>query len=418
MIPDSLKKQTALESPQDWIGQVLWGANNIFQVRCSDGQQRRCRLRGKTLRQQSSEHNPLVCGDFVLFEPVGEAEGLIYQRVERRNALQRRNLKRGEPQAFAANIDGVVLLVSWLEPSLREAFLDRLLVAAQRSGCPILVLLNKIDCVKTFADLRCLWQFLSQYRKLGWELWPISMKGFAAADAQPPLGLRRRFEQTLVRAWIRCVYLWRVPLRLRKLYQDLGGKLYVVLGASGVGKSSLCNYLFPKQSQEVQSISQKWQRGVHTTTLARTLTRDDKGCCHRLIDTPGMRNFLPEIAVDELPQLQDYYPDLAGLSPICAYSGCRHLSEPDCAVRDAASYGLISERRYLSYRNLYIDLESSLADMPEYQTQGKDWRKKEERSGKEGRGKGKAQAKEGKSKNKRKKLQLHCDEKGQWEFRD
>ena len=258
------------ENPDDLVGQVLWGANNIFQISCQDGRERQCRLRGKTLKQSSAEHNPLICGDFVVLTPTGESQGLIYDRIKRYNILQRRNLKRGEPQALAANLDGIILLVSWSEPPLRPAFLDRLLVAAQRTACPILILLNKIDCISNFKELNHLRKFLRQYRnldyRLGLEVWPISMKYLQpnesnATNANNPENREneepKKLCHLLIQVWLRWVYLRSSRMRLQKLYQALSGRLYAILGASGVGKSSLCNYLFPEQLQETRVIFTK-----------------------------------------------------------------------------------------------------------------------------------------------------------------
>ncbi len=383
----------------DLCGQVLWGANNIFLVACEDGRERQCRLRGKTLSHQSLEHNPLACGDFVLLtapeeerqsaaaSPDGpQREGLIYRRLERRNALQRRNIKRGEAQTFAANIDGVILMASWTAPPLRSSFLDRLLLAAQRSGSSVTLLVNKIDCLGSWQELRRLQSFLRRYRKLGLAIWPLSVQSllsrrwrdFAAkppSDAEgfagPPGDRVRHFRDSLraqlLRGWLGLRYGIGSRARLYRLKARLRDRLYVLLGASGVGKSSLCNYLFPKQSQQTRAISLKWQRGVHTTTQARTLLERKGRHCYRLIDTPGMRNFLPELSPEELPQLQEYYPEFAGPRRLCAYNACQHRREPDCAVRDAAEYGLIAQQRYLSYLNLYDDLENSFAQKPQYQ---------------------------------------------------
>ncbi len=417
-----------LEKPGDLVGQVLWGANNIFQISCQDGRERQCRLRGKILKQKSLEHNPLICGDFVLLTPTKENQGLIYDRIKRYNALQRRNIKRGEPQTFAANIDGIILLVSWSEPPLRTAFLDRLLVATQRTACPTVILLNKIDCISNFKDLNRFRKFLRLYRSLnynlGIELWPISMKylqphtdisNLANTNTQPEnlkLKKSKNLCHLLVQTWLRWVYLWPSRMWLQKLYQTFGGKLYAILGASGVGKSSLCNYWFPQQLQETSAISQKWQRGVHTTVLARTLLQYHNGQPYRLIDTPGMRNFLPEMNLEELPQLQDYYPEFHSLRKICAYSSCQHRNEPDCAVRDAADYQMIAEQRYLSYLNLYNDLENSFYEKPKYQTQGKDFGKYNTQLN----DRQQKTKKDKTNKYRQKKLKLNCDEESNLEL--
>ena len=384
-------------NPNDLLGQVLWGANNIFWVACEDGRERRCRLRGKILGQKGLEHNPLSCGDWVLLDACskspansqGEEDAQIYCRIERRNALQRRNLKRGEPQTFAANIDGVILLLSWAAPKLRSGFLDRLWIAAQRSEAHTLVLLNKIDCINSLGELCQMHRILRRYRRLGLKIQPVCLKpeqhfreyrfeisqkyqkkSMDPASRQKKMpglpNLLRLLELYCTRLLLRCIYLPIGRIRLKRLYVLLAGRLYALIGASGAGKSSLCNYLFHSQIQQVQAVSEKWQRGVHTTTLAKIIEYRNGKRRYRLIDTPGLRNFLPDFRENELANLQDFYPEFARLRSLCNYAACEHRSEPGCAVRDALALGLIAEPRYRSYCNLYNDLKESFAQKPEY----------------------------------------------------
>ena len=436
-------------SHKSLTGQILWGANNIFQVSCTDGFERQCRLQGKILKQCNIEHNPLACGDWVTLRPLGNEKGLILSRIERQNAIRRCNLKRGEPQTFAANIDGIILLVSWSQPALHRLFLDRLLIAAQRSGCPILILLNKIDRIKTFKELYLLQQFLREYRKLGLKIWPISLlhlpdtsstqkagtqnKWTLSSLIFPPISLWSkiiRLDKTnndwlapFVQTWIYLVYINSVRKKLHQLYQCFADKLYVVLGASGVGKSTLCNYFFPEQLQAIGSISQKSQLGVHTTTLARTLQHRQGNHLYRLIDTPGMQNFLPDFSQEELPSLQSYYPEFTNLLPMCEYSDCQHYNEPNCAVREAVDYGFISAERYQSYVILHDDLERHFVDRSSYQN-------KENRETKETKEndlyykknstvipqKSHQKLRKTKLKNQRKNLHLDYDEEGNLEY--
>lgn len=380
-------------------GQVLWGANNIFQVLCDDGLERQCRLRGKTLDHEGveQEHNPLICGDIVevLREEKpsaaqqGQGKGQITRRIPRRNSLQRRNIKRGQPQLLAANVEGVVLLCSWLEPPLRSSFLDRLLIAAQQCNTPIFILVNKVDLIDSAAEWLSLRKFCKYYKNLGFNIRPMSLawmldgqgpnsdKSQAEEPYESPSEGQRdsigaKLGQNFLQRSARRLIAWLLRLNLKAQVKDsvaelqsvLTQQLFVLCGASGVGKSSLCNYFFPDMQQDVREISQKWQRGVHTTTMARILRSND----YHIIDTPGMRNFLPECNLNDINR---YYPEFQALAELCPFPSCSHIHEPDCAVEEAAHHGLIWQERYLSYIKLYQDLKDSLASMPEYQTQGK-----------------------------------------------
>ena len=123
-----------------------------------------------------------------------------------------------------------------------------------------------------------------------------------------------------------------------------------------------------------------------------------------------MRNFLPEISQNELAQLQDYYPEFYSLRKICAYNSCQHRNEPNCAVRDAADYKMISEQRYFSYLNLYNDLEHSFQEKPEYQTQGKDFAKDEKNHKSQLNDRRQKNKKDKANKHKQKKLKLTDEE--------
>lgn len=341
------------DGPLPERGQVLWGANNVFRVLCEDGQERQCRLQGKILDSGGPDtHNPLTCGDWVQVipsrcSPSGKSEeGLIQSRLPRRNVLQRHNLKRGQPQLLGANLDRVLIVVSWRDPKIKLGLLDRFLVAAAQTGAPVTILLNKVDLIQSWADYRLMRQTIRLYRRLGYQVLPLSLRWLGEGAFQ----ILRREAPLLWKLYF--LYLGKkyMQFRLKGLLKKFSGSLSIILGASGVGKSSLYNSFFPgRPLQEVREISAKWRKGVHTTTLARVLQAGR----YRLIDTPGMRNFLP---VYDASDLLYCYPDIRALVPLCMYENCGHVEEDGCAVQSALSFGLLAYSRYRSYLDLLEDV--------------------------------------------------------------
>ncbi len=125
-------------------GSIWWGINNIFGV-VSQGSLTECRLKGKVLKNAEQEYNPLAPGDIVEWEPAGEDKGLISARLPRRNAYQRWNKKRNQPQTIAANLDLLLLVTTVQSPPFRPRFLDRALVMAERESLKVIIVVNKID---------------------------------------------------------------------------------------------------------------------------------------------------------------------------------------------------------------------------------------------------------------------------------
>lgn len=291
-------------------GLVVWGANNIFEI--YDGTDYyECRFKGKVLKTDSDEYNPLAPGDRVVFTPDNDhkGNGSILSRVERKNGLTRWNKKKGSPQIFAANIDNAVIVSSADFPPFRPRFIDRVLVSLP-PNCKPIVLLNKCDFPVTEEMLRR----LEVYEQIGVSVYQVS-----ALD--------------------RC--------SLDPVIEVLKDKTSVFIGQSGVGKSTLLNLLFPDALSKTGEISQKFNRGRHTTTLAQLYIAPH----FTVIDTPGIREI--EVYGIELYDLSHYFPEFAPFSEHCQFGGrCLHETEPGCKVVQAATSGEIHEDRYQSYLNL------------------------------------------------------------------
>ena len=294
-------------------GRVAFGANNIFTVRV-DRHSYQCRLKGKILRQEENAYNPLAPGDVVHFETDTHTadEGLILKREERRNSLVRWNRKRRALQTVAANLDLLVVVASAKNPPFRPRFIDRVLIAADE--IPSLIVLNKVDLGYDDA----IRERMEHFRATGYDILETSVESGEG---------------------------------LERLSAKIDGQLTAFFGQSGVGKSSLLNVLFPGIKLQVGEISQKYDRGRHTTKNARLYEYDH----NYFIDTPGIRQI--ELGIENPDNLDAYFRDFLPFISACEFQPCSHLHEPGCAVRRAVEAGKVHPDRYESYARIYYELE-------------------------------------------------------------
>ncbi len=296
-----------------YTGIVAFGANNIFTVKV-DGRAYQCRIKGKILRQDEKAYNPLAPGDVVDFEPDAHTsdEGLILRRKARENSLVRWNRKRRALQTVAANLDLLVVVSSAKKPPFRPRFIDRVLIAADE--IPSVIVLNKMDlgCAEGVADR------IEDFRGMGYEVIETSVETGQGIDT---------------------------------LAEKVSGRLTAFFGQSGVGKSSLLNRLFPGVNLQVGEISQKYDRGRHTTKNARLYEYKE----NYFIDTPGIRQI--ELGIDSPENLDGYFRDFLPYIGKCEFQPCSHLHEPGCAVRQAVESKAIHPDRYESYARIYYELE-------------------------------------------------------------
>lgn len=308
----------------DKMAVVLWGANNIFSIADAvDDRVYEARIKGKKLNTGSAQYNPLAPGDRVIYEPVGgpddsQASAMILSRVDRRNELTRWNKKRKQKQSIAANIDELCILSSVQSPPFRPRFVDRALALGEYNRLSTRIVINKADQgIDDELELRA-----AYYRQIGYAVSVISVKAGIGVD-------------DLLDQWV--------------------NKEILLLGQSGVGKSSLLKAIFPGQDIRIGDINMKYNRGRHTTVLAKAYPRPG----HRgwIIDTPGIR----ELDLYGIPpeDLGFYFIDFIPFAEKCSIRSCRHVHEPDCAVKDAVAEGKILEDRYDSYLNSLIVMEES-----------------------------------------------------------
>lgn len=282
-------------------GQILYGINNLFTIDVQ-GQQYEARIKGKQLKNVTDEYNALAGGDWVMLDENIQ----ITARLPRENILARFNWKQNRPQALAANLDCAFCVVAVDSPPLHLRFLDRLLITCEAGGIEPWIILTKTDLKPNTQEL------LTYYRNMGYHILTTSMQQ---------------------------------PDSFSVLDQGTCGKTVGLVGASGVGKSTLINYLVGKDLQKTGDINKKFNKGNHTTNYAVLLPRLGGGYW---VDTPGVRDLSP-VLNDRLDQ---YYRDFEPYIGQCEFSACLHRYEMQCAVRQAVELGKISEERYQNYCKL------------------------------------------------------------------
>jgi ribosome biogenesis GTPase len=290
-------------------GRVLRAHGLLNDVQTEDGRVYRCAVR-RLLKSLHTEGRSIIApGDQVWIRPSSGDEGLI-ERVEPRHGLLTR-ASRGREHVIVANVDQLVIVMSLVEPDLKQHLIDRYLASAEQGGIEPVLCLNKADLV----DPVPYQPLIGFYSQLGVTTFLTS--------ARAGTGVER--------------------LRLR-----LKGRESVFFGQSGVGKSSLLNAIQPGLGLEVREVSETTQKGKHTTTTAQLLRLDQGGW---VVDTPGIRQFrLWDIIAEEV---EGFFPEFRPFVPLCAYPDCTHTHEDRCAVKDAVARRLITDRRYVSYLGLF-----------------------------------------------------------------
>jgi len=283
-----------------------------------DGAERLCII---DERLKEEETTLLAPGDRVLVE-FEEDEAVVRGVAPRGTRLCRPagEHARIREQVFAANVDVLIVVAAVADPPFRAGLVDRFLIAAEIGGVTPLLCLNKTDLVAED---------------------PEEVRLYA------DLGVRVIRTSCATGAGI------------GELRDALRGRLAVLAGHSGVGKSSLLNALDPDLDLETQAVSERSSRGKHTTTAARLFHLDGD---IRIIDTPGIRALgLWNVSAEEVAY---FFPEIAALAPDCRYRNCTHTHEPRCAVRAAAEDGRIPAARYAGYQRIHASLESETGTTP------------------------------------------------------
>jgi len=288
-----------------------------YEVRSDSGKVYRARLKGKFKLNGPKTSNPITVGDQVLFSMEDEANQtvLIEEISPRQNYIIRKSVhKTSHGQLLAANVDQALFIFTYKYPKTSLGFLDRFLVTAEAFRIPVTIVFNKMDLLNE-EEKDQIFEWAGLYHALGYGILFTS-----------------------------------IPLNqgIQEFKEMFQGKVSLMAGHSGVGKSSLLNIVAPTLHIKTKEISDFAQKGVHTTTYS---TMWELGPDTYLIDSPGIN----EIGVMEIEkeELAHYFPEMRALLGQCKFNNCLHLHEPHCVVQQAVKDGEIASSRYLSYFSIF-----------------------------------------------------------------
>lgn len=296
---------------------MLRSTGSWYDVRDSrDGHIWQCRLKGKFKALGLKVTNPIAVGDYVDFEIENEGEnfGIIHEIVPRENYVIRRSVhKTAHAHLIAANVDQAILICTLVFPRTSLGFIDRFLVAIESFRIPGVLVFNKQDLLNDeMKDFQA--ELMELYTSLGYRCLATTALAQEGLDEFKIL---------------------------------LNGKVSLLSGHSGVGKSTLVNAIAPDLDIKTQEVSTFANKGVHTTTFAEMFELE-KGTF--IIDSPGIKEL--GLADIEREEISHYFPEMRDLLNQCRFNNCQHINEPGCAVKDAVSEGKIALSRFESYLSM------------------------------------------------------------------
>ncbi len=293
-------------------GTVIKSTGSQYLVKTGDDEVIPCGIRGKFRIKGIRATNPVAVGDHVGFEWMEDGTGGIITSIEERsNYIIRKssNLSK-EYQLLASNVDLAWLMISMILPRTLTPFIDRFLVSAEAYRIPVVILFNKTDLYGE-TELEEMNHLKEVYNDIGYPCMQMSLQTREG---------------------------------VKEVRNEMTGKVNVISGNSGVGKSTLINVLDPAIRLKIGDVSDYHKTGKHTTTFSEMF---ELSSGIRIIDTPGIKGFgTIDIHKDELFH---FFPEIFRASKKCKYHNCLHMHEPDCGVKAAVDNGGISEFRYINY---------------------------------------------------------------------
>jgi ribosome biogenesis GTPase len=299
-LTDTTSTQTKFIAPLQ--GTVVAAYGKRYQIELPDKKRISCVTRGKK--------TDLACGDRVNLQLTDKHEGVIDSTLPRQTLLYRSNAYKSK--MLAANVTQIIIVLA-TQPSFYEALLNRCLIAAEAAHIKALIVLNKCD----LDDSSQAKQKLGLYSALGYQVLALSAKE-----------------------------------DISSLRPYLQGEASILVGQSGMGKSTMINALLPEEAVRTREVSMSLDSGKHTTTAAHLYHLDAHS---QLIDSPGLQEFgLHHLSTDELEHaFIEFRPHLGS----CRFSNCKHTQEPDCAIKQAMLDGIISKERLAIYQLLRAEIE-------------------------------------------------------------
>lgn len=302
-------------------GLVIKNTGSWYTVKIDDGTVIDSKIKGNFRLKGIRSTNPVAVGDRVQIVTNQEGTAFITAIDDRRNYIVRKspNLSK-QSHIIAANLDEALLLVTVNRPQTSTTFIDRFLAGAEAYRVPVTLVFNKQDLLDA-DELHYQHLMIQLYQGIGYRCIALSATTGEGIDTLLPL---------------------------------LKGRVTLLSGHSGVGKSTLINRLIPGLNLRTSAISDAHNTGMHTTTFSEMLELPGGGY---LIDTPGIKGFGTfDIEPEELTS---YFKEIFEYSKECRFSNCTHTHEPGCAVREAVEQHFISESRYRSYLSMLNDKEEN-----------------------------------------------------------
>ena len=298
-------------------GLVIKNTGSWYTVLTDDGQLLQCKVKGNFRLKGIRSTNPVAVGDRVTVD----GEGWITDIDDRRNYIIRKSINLSkQSHIIAANVDQALLVVTVNYPQTSTTFIDRFLASAEAYRVPVILVFNKTDLL-TDDEARYQQMLITLYQTIGYECRVISAEIGEGVDELKTL---------------------------------LPGKITLLSGNSGVGKSTLINRLVPGVNLRTAEISDAHNTGQHTTTFSEMIRLEGGGW---VVDTPGIKGFG---TFDMEPEeLTSYFKEIFRFSQDCRFSNCTHTHEPGCAVLKALEDHYISQSRYQSYLSMLNDKDDS-----------------------------------------------------------
>lgn len=299
-------------------GLVIKSTGSWYSVKCTLGEYYDCKLKGNFRIRGIKSTNPIAVGDKVSFEFSDERHtGLITAIHERSNYIVRKSTKLSKQiHIIAANLDQAVIIVTLAEPRTSTGFIDRFLVTTEGYHIPAVLVFNKTDLYDA-EQLEYLNELKALYESLGYQC--ISTSATKNMNTTEFLNILRN-------------------------------KVSLIVGHSGVGKSTLINVIEPRLNIRIGKISDYHKKGTHTTTFAEMHELSGGGF---IIDTPGIKEYGIVFFTPE--ELAGYFPEMRALLPKCRFYNCTHVHEPGCAVIEALEKGELALTRYQNYLGMLED---------------------------------------------------------------
>lgn len=277
------------------------------------------RLKGKFKLEELDTTNPIAVGDYVSLEKTEGNEFIINKIHERNNYIIRQSPRnKHQRHIIASNIDQALLVVTIAQPRTSLGFVDRFIAAAESFHIPVKIVINKIDLIRD-KDKEMLEYMQIVYNNLGYEVICSSTITSEGID---------------------------------KVTSTLKDKTTLVAGHSGVGKSTLLNAINKDLNLKTGKISEKWGKGMHTTTFATMFQILENSF---IIDTPGIKEFM--LLQVEPEEVSGYFKDIKKFAEGCQFNNCLHQNEPNCAVKAAVENTQIAATRYENYLNIIENIK-------------------------------------------------------------